>query len=140
MRNDAEAWKHSDVNFGLGEKPEEALPENGQALLDERRRLRSQKAPRGKEARAEQTVGEKEDAGSEQDAENQQTEDGVEEPSPDGEGQARESHAFGANVDGGDAEVERGKERGEAEKRDARDPERDARFGANEKGGCDSEK
>jgi len=32
MRDEAETRKHGDVDFGLHEKPEEALPKNGYAI------------------------------------------------------------------------------------------------------------
>jgi len=133
VRDDSETRKHGNVDFGLGEKPEEALPERKECGLRDGCRLMRKKIEGREKLRSEQTVREKENASGQQDAENQHAENGVDEPGPDGERHARQGHAFGAKVERGDGEIDGSEKRCEAEERNAGGPERESSIGLNEK-------
>ena len=107
MRDEAETRKHGDVDFGLREKPEEALPKDGDCTCDNGARLTGKEIQRGKEVRAQESVREQADAGRQENAENQHSENGVDEPGPDGQREPGERHSLSAEIDGGDAEIER---------------------------------
>ena len=140
MRNDSEAREHGDIDFGLREKPEEALPKRKQGGLFEGCGLRGEKLKRREKLGAEDAVGKKKGARGEENAENQHAENSVDEPGPNGEGHARQGHAFGAKVERGGGEVDRGKQGRAAEERDAGGPEREAGTGLEEKREGDADK
>src|SRR5713226_7734842 len=133
MRDDAEARKHGDVNFGLREKPEEALPQNGSSVGDSTGRLIGDETQHGEKVRAQQPIREQADAGRQENAENQHAQDGVDEPGPNGQRQPRESHSLTAQIDGGDAEIERVEEGCRAKDSHADDPQRDGGLRRNKK-------
>jgi hypothetical protein len=70
MRDESKARKHGDVDFRLSEKPEEALPENGNSVGDDTGRLAGNEIQQGKKVHVQETVGEQADAGREENAEN----------------------------------------------------------------------
>src|SRR6266849_5358472 len=107
MRDEAETRKHGDVDFGLREKPEEAPPEYWNSIRDGAWRLIGNEIQLGEKVCAQKAIAEQADAGRQENAENQHTEDGVDEPGPDGQGKPGQRHAWGAEIDGGDAEIER---------------------------------
>jgi len=133
MGDDSEAWKHGDIHFGLGEKPEESLPERKQRGLRERRWLLREKSQRREELRGEEAVGQEKNTSGEENAENQHAQNGVDEPGPNGEGYSRQSHALGAKVEHSNAKIERCEQASQAEKRDARGPQCEAGVWRNEK-------
>ncbi len=69
MRDEAEARKHGHVDFGLGEKPEEALPKNGNGVGDDAGRLSGNEIQQRKKVGAQEAIGEQADAGGEKNAE-----------------------------------------------------------------------
>src|SRR6266446_5789905 len=98
---------------GLREKVEKALPKNGNCVSDRAGRLIGDEIQQRKKVRAQQPIREQADASRQQNAENQHAQNGVDEPSPHGQRQPRESHALRAQIDDGDAEIERvGQRRG----------------------------
>src|SRR6267154_1821143 len=90
MRGEAKTRKHGNVDFGLREKPEEALPKNGNSIRDGTGRLIGNEIQRGEKMRAQKAIREQAGAGRQEDAENQHAEDGVDEPRPHGDGHTRE--------------------------------------------------
>src|SRR5712664_800070 len=56
MRDEAERRKHGDVNFGLGKKPEEALPEDGNSSCGAAARLTGEKTKRREKVRAQEAI------------------------------------------------------------------------------------
>lgn len=81
----------------------------------------------------EETVGEEKSASSEKNAKNQEAEDGVDEPGPNGERHARQGHALGTKIERGDGEIKGGQQSSEAEERDAGAPKREAGIGMDKK-------
>src|SRR5213078_4929527 len=78
MRGEAETRKHGDVDLGLREKPEEAMPKNGNSLRDDTGRLIGNEIQRGEKMRAQEAIREQVGAGRQENAENQHAQDGVE--------------------------------------------------------------
>jgi hypothetical protein len=70
MGDESEAREHGDIDFGLGEKPEEALPEHGQSIGGEIRGLAAEETEYRKKVCASEAIGEQADGGGEEDAEN----------------------------------------------------------------------
>src|SRR5258708_7492101 len=56
MRDEAKGREHGDVDFGLREKPEEALPKDRNGTCDNAARLTGKEIKRGKKVRAQETV------------------------------------------------------------------------------------
>src|SRR5580700_3018107 len=133
MGDDSETRKHGDIHFGLGEKPEESLPERKQRGLRERRWLLREKSKRREELRGEEAVGQEKNTSGEENAENQHAQNGVDEPGPNGEGHSRQSHALGAKVDRSNGKVERCEQGSQAEERNAGGPKCEAGVWRNEK-------
>ncbi len=133
MRDEAKAREHGDVDFRLREKPEEALPKNGNGVRNDTGRLIGDEIQHRKKVCAQESIGQQADASRQEDAENQHAENGVDEPGPDGQRQPGQGHSMGAQVDGGDAEIERVEERCGAEDGHAEDPQRDGWLRGNEK-------
>src|SRR5882762_4112469 len=125
MRDEAETRKHGHVDFCFGEKPEEALPKHGSGTWHSADRPTGKESKWRKQVRAQEAIGEQANASRQENAENQHAQDGVEEPSPDGQGKPGEGHALGAQVDSGDAEIERVEEGRGTEDGHADDPEGD---------------
>ena len=136
MRDEAETRKHGDVDFGLREKPEEALPKDGDCTCDNGARLTGKEIQRGEKVRAQEAIREQADAGRQKNAENQHSQDGIDEPGPDGQREPGERHSLSAEIDGGDAEIERVAKGGATEDGNADDPERDAGVRGNQKRAC----
>jgi hypothetical protein len=107
--------EHGDIDFGLREKPEESLPEHGESIGRYRRWLVGQKADDWEKVRADEAVREQTKGRGEDDAENQGAQNRVDEPGPDGKREPRQGHATGAEVDGGNAEIDAVRERGKGE-------------------------
>src|SRR5713226_4699364 len=105
MRDEAKAREHGHVDFRVREKPEQALPQNGNGVRYDSGRLTRNEIQHWKKVRAQESIREQADASRQQNAENQQAQDGVDEPGPNGEWQPGKRHALGAQVDGSDAEV-----------------------------------
>src|SRR5712692_1047490 len=61
MRDEAETRKHSDVDFGLREKPEEAPPKNGNSIRDDTGRLIGNEIHYRKKVRAQKAIREQAD-------------------------------------------------------------------------------
>src|SRR5437588_7276064 len=64
MRNDAKAWEHRYVDFGLCEEPEQPLPDRRQNVSSDAGRLRPKKIRGGEKVCSEQSVGQQAKAGS----------------------------------------------------------------------------
>src|SRR5712692_10090455 len=107
MRGEAKTREHSNVDFGLREKPKEALPKNWNSVRDDTGRLIGDEIHDGEKVRAEEAIGEQADARRQENAENQQAQDGVDKPGPHGQRQPGERHALSTEVDGRNAEIER---------------------------------
>src|SRR5262250_3031263 len=101
MGHDSEARQHCYVNLRLRKKPEKALPLVSSDLTRERpsRRQRCWRSWSWEERCTDQPVRQEADASRDKNAEDQQTENGVNEPSPNGDWQAREAHAGRAHFD-----------------------------------------
>ena len=87
--------------------PGDFVASNGNSIGDDTGRLIGNEIQRGEKMRAQEAIREQAGAGRQENAENQHAEDGVDEPGPNGQGKPREGHALGAQIDGGDAEIER---------------------------------
>ncbi len=70
VRDEAKARKHRDVDFGLREKPEETLPNDGNSVGDDAGRLIGDEIQQGEKVCVQEAVGEQADAGRQENAEN----------------------------------------------------------------------
>src|SRR5260370_28780656 len=126
MRDEAETRKHGEVDLGLREKTEDAPPKSGNSVRNDASLLSAEEIQHRKKVRAQEAIGEQADAGRQKNAENQHSQDGIDEPGPHGQGQPGESHSLRTQVDGRDTEIERVQERRRAEHGNADDPKRDS--------------
>src|SRR5260370_18507169 len=94
MRDEAETRKHGDVDFGLREKPEEAPPKRGNSVRNDASLLSAEEIQHRKKVRAQEAIGEQANASRHQNAQNQHSQHGVDEPAPDGQRQPWASHSL----------------------------------------------
>jgi len=100
LRGDTQCGQQDDVYLRVAEEPEQVFVEDGAtAFVVEH--LASHHDVGEVEARAEHSVKHQEQSGAQQYGEGQNAQNGSHQEGPNGQGQARHGHAFGAQVDDG---------------------------------------
>src|SRR5215472_15362513 len=126
MRNDAKTRKHRDINFRLRKKPKQSLPERRQGIGRDVRGLRRKETCRGKEMSVEKSVGKQTRASGEQNAENEHSQNGIDEPGPNSQRQPRQRHSLRTQINCGRGKVNRAAKRRREENAYADNPNGDS--------------